>query len=133
MYPSIEHDANSWSSLQKMRLSRYNSAYSSHFPTRLAANNMTSIEYRELTTNEEYFQLGELEIIIWDLPAREAVSNTTLHVLHHTGGCVLGAYDGDKMIGFAFGFAMHKEKRLWSHVHKGRFCYKSCVLYKQAL
>lgn len=73
------------------------------------------IDYRELTTMDEFRQLITLELLIWQMEPGEAISSHILRVAQHVGGCIIGAYDNDEMIGFAVAFPM-RDGRLWSHI-----------------
>lgn len=75
-----------------------------------------TIDYRICTTNEEYEQVKQLEMLIWDVAARDAITFHTMHILTHTGGVVLGAFDGEMMVGMAVGFATHDPNIMWSHM-----------------
>ena len=75
-----------------------------------------AIDYRHLTTTETFEQVTDLEILIWQVDPRHAVTFHTLHIIVHTGGCVIGAWDGAQLVGFVIGFAMHDTDRLWSHI-----------------
>ncbi|MGJ3237115.1 MAG: GNAT family N-acetyltransferase [Anaerolineae bacterium] len=74
------------------------------------------VSYRPCTTNAEYEQIKALEVAIWQMPAHEAITTHTLHVLTHNGGLALGAFDEGRMIGMAVAFATRHPQRLWSHM-----------------
>lgn len=74
-----------------------------------------AIEYRVCTENPEFEQVTDMEILVWGMGERDVVSPHTLHVLTHAGGNVMGAFDGEQMIGCTVAFAMREPKRLWSH------------------
>lgn len=75
-----------------------------------------AIEYRVCTTNAEFEQASDMEKIVWGMDDRTLISPHTLHVLTHAGGNVMGAFEGDKMIGCTIAFAMREAGRLWSHI-----------------
>ncbi len=77
-----------------------------------------NIVYRAIESIEELEQVVDLEIIVWDLPARDATPAGLLHAMVCNGSLVLGAFDGDKLIGMALMFpsSRHKYKLLWSHM-----------------
>jgi len=60
----------------------------------------------------------DLEMLVWGLPARDAVPSGLLHAMVNTGSLVVGAYEGNKLIGMALMFPTdrNKHKRLWSHM-----------------
>jgi len=75
-----------------------------------------AIEYRVCTKNDEFEQATDMEILVWGMNDRNVISPHTLHVLTHAGGNVMGAFDGERMIGCTIAFAMREPKRLWSHI-----------------
>jgi predicted GNAT superfamily acetyltransferase len=74
------------------------------------------ITYRVVTEQKDFIQVAYLEQFIWNMEALDVVSPHFLKVIAHTGGCVVGAFDGDTMVGCAFALAMRGEPRLWSHI-----------------
>lgn len=72
---------------------------------------MNSIEIRDLSTYDEFLQVQELHQIIWGLPEGAGLYPPMLNTAAHNGGIVLGAFDGEKMVGFGFGFlGMHQNQ-----------------------
>ena len=59
---------------------------------------------RLLETIEEMEQVEELQRLVWPGSETDVVPAHLLITLAHNGGLVLGAYDGEKMVGLAFGF-----------------------------
>ncbi len=55
---------------------------------------MTAFDYRVLDTLDEFEAAVALEIAIWGLHPRDAVPVNLLRALQHSGGSLLGAYDG---------------------------------------
>ncbi len=78
---------------------------------------MPVLEYRVLNTLDEFETAHSLEIAIWGLHPRDAVPVNMLCALQHSGGSLLGAYDGDTLIGIALAFPARSGDRwlLWSH------------------
>jgi chorismate synthase len=74
------------------------------------------LSYRSCTSSEDYEAISDLEILIWKMSERQSISPDVLHVLTHTGGHVLGAFDGDTLVGFTIAFATRDPDRLWSHI-----------------
>ncbi|SES92693.1 Predicted acetyltransferase, GNAT superfamily [Oceanobacillus limi] len=73
------------------------------------------IQIRRLTTIEELYQMAEVEEAVWVAPP------TPIHQTYtasYNGGLMLGAFDGDKMIGFQYSFAGFDGKKpyLCSHM-----------------
>ncbi|WP_028776906.1 hypothetical protein [Shimazuella kribbensis] len=62
-----------------------------------------NIQIRLLTSPEELEQVRDLEAKVWDGDDPTPVHQTATAVKH--GGIVLGAYDGDQLIGFQYSFA----------------------------
>lgn len=77
-----------------------------------------SLQYRDLITPDEFQQAVDLQKPIWDMDDREAVPYHVLIAMQHGGGVVLGAFDGDRLIGFSAGFLASREGKLlhWSHI-----------------
>jgi len=61
-----------------------------------------SITIRDLHTYPEFIQVQTLHRSIWGL--EEGLYPPLLNTAAHNGGVVLGAFDGDTMIGFSFAF-----------------------------
>lgn len=59
---------------------------------------------RILETIEEMEQVEELQRVVWLGSETDVVPSHLLITLAHNGGLVLGAYEGDKMVGTLFGF-----------------------------
>ncbi len=62
------------------------------------------IEIRDLHTYAEFENLRQLHQVIWDMPPGAGLYPPMLNTAAANGGVVLGAFDGDRMIGFSFGF-----------------------------
>lgn len=76
-----------------------------------------SISYRVCTSNEDYDAIHDLELIIWNMPSpAEAVASHMMHIVAHTGGMVMGAFDGERIVGLAVALATKYPGRLWSHM-----------------
>jgi predicted GNAT superfamily acetyltransferase len=73
------------------------------------------IVYRACT-NAEFDAVSELEMLVWKMSERQSISSDVLTMLSHTGGGVLGAFDGEKLVGFTIAFATNEVGRLWSHI-----------------
>ncbi|HLF91696.1 MAG TPA: hypothetical protein VI451_22340 [Anaerolineales bacterium] len=61
-----------------------------------------SITIRDLKTYDEFLQVQALHRIIWGL--EEGLYPPLLNTAANNGGLVLGAFDGEKMVGFSFAF-----------------------------
>lgn len=76
------------------------------------------MEYRVLDTTADFEAAVDLEIAVWGLAPRDAVPGNLLRALTHGGGSLIGAYDGEKLIGVALGFPARSDDRwvFWSHM-----------------
>ena len=79
---------------------------------------MPLLTYRDLTTLEEFAQVVELERVIWGPGYDEVVPVPILAVTVMRGGILVGAFDGDVMIGFVYSLAGLKSGKpmQWSHM-----------------
>ena len=79
---------------------------------------MSEFTYRDLTTLEEFAQVVELERQIWGPGYDEVVPVPILAVSVHRGGVLIGAFDGDRMIGFVYSLPgiKHGKATQWSHM-----------------
>ena len=75
--------------------------------------------YKILTQWEEYQQVVDLEVAVWGMDdAKEAVPANMLHATVENGAVLVGAYDAERLIGFAYGFPARENGDwwLWSHM-----------------
>jgi predicted GNAT superfamily acetyltransferase len=63
-----------------------------------------TITIRSLETQEEFMAAEELQAEIWPGDRLEIAPRHVLLTVAHNGGLVLGAFDGQQLIGFLFGF-----------------------------
>ncbi len=66
-------------------------------------SNQPSIDIRPITTLGDMEQAEELQRITWGIADLEVVCVHVLHALHHNGSPLIGAYDGDRLVGFCLG------------------------------
>lgn len=80
-----------------------------------ASNPSQEIEVRHCDTLGEYQECVKLEAALWgeDL----AVPSAIFVVAHHTGGQILGAYDGGKMVGFTLALVGERGGKPFLHSH----------------
>lgn len=65
----------------------------------------SEIEIRPVHTIEEYYQAEEVQRLAWNMPdSAEVVPLHLLITVQKNEGLVLGAWDGEQMVGFLFGF-----------------------------
>lgn len=72
------------------------------------------IEYRSLSKPLEFAAVCDMEQTVWGMDPAQVIAVHTQHVIVHTGGCIIGAFDDERMIGVVVGFATNGD-RLWSH------------------
>jgi predicted GNAT superfamily acetyltransferase len=79
---------------------------------------MSSYTYRDLTTLDEFGQVVELERQIWGPGYVDVVPVSILAVSVHRGGILIGAFDGEQMIGFVYSLPAIKDGKAtqWSHM-----------------
>jgi chorismate synthase len=79
---------------------------------------MQGITYRDLTSLAEFATVVDLELEIWGPGYMEPVPVPILVVTVKRGGILIGAFAGDRMIGFAYSLAGLKNGRpmQWSHM-----------------
>ena len=63
------------------------------------------IEIRVLTDLEEFREAAKLQGVIWGFSEMDSVPPRLFIVNKHVGGIALGAFDGQRMIGFSFAMA----------------------------
>lgn len=65
----------------------------------------------------EFHAIEDLQKEAWQFSDLDVVPAATLIATQHAGGIVLGAFDGDLMIGFAYGFPAFEAGRASLHSH----------------
>lgn len=76
------------------------------------------IACREVHEIAELERIVDLEILVWEMNPRDAVPVNTLKTLMHNGGSVIGAYEGDTLVGFTVALPARRGQDwlLWSHM-----------------
>jgi predicted GNAT superfamily acetyltransferase len=77
-----------------------------------------SIVVRKCTTLEEFRRCVELQQEIWGEADLEIEPSTMFVVARMTGGQVLGAFDGEKMVGFTMAVVGLRGKTVYLHSHQ---------------
>ena len=72
---------------------------------------------RDVESDAEFHAIEVIQKEAWGFNDLDTVPAATLMATQHAGGIVLGAFAGDKMIGFAHGFAAYEEGRASIHSH----------------
>ena len=76
------------------------------------------VTYRDLHTLDEFAEVVELEREIWGPGYDEVVPVPILAITTHRGGILIGAFDGERMIGFVYSLPGIKQRQptQWSHM-----------------
>jgi predicted GNAT superfamily acetyltransferase len=76
------------------------------------------VSLRILDSIPDFEKVVDLEIAVWGLNPRDAVPANLLHVVVPNGGLLIGAYDGDHLVGLAYAFPIWRggKRLLWSHM-----------------
>ena len=72
---------------------------------------------RDAQGEAEHHAIEDLQKEAWGFDDLDTVPAATLMATQHAGGMVLGAFEGDLMIGFAYGFAAWDGRRPSLHSH----------------
>lgn len=72
---------------------------------------------REAHSDTDYQEVEEIQRNAWGFEDLDIVPGDTMRAGQHAGGMVLCAFEGERMIGFAFGFPALEEGRVSIHSH----------------
>ncbi|PYX96045.1 MAG: hypothetical protein DMG71_07215 [Acidobacteria bacterium] len=72
---------------------------------------------RDITALGDLLQVEELEKTVWALSDQDVMPLTLIIASKEAGNIWLGAFDGDKLVGFAFGFLGRENGRTMIHSH----------------
>ncbi len=75
------------------------------------------IVIRDLETIEDLRKMGPVEKEVWGLDDRDVAPMTLLIAAKEAGSVFLGAFDGQAMVGFAFGFPSIERGHIGIHSH----------------
>ena len=75
------------------------------------------IVVRDIDGQAEMRFVEELQKEVWGLPDLDVVPLTQLVAAKASGGVVIGAFDRDILVGFAYGFAGYEEGHVTHHSH----------------
>lgn len=64
---------------------------------------MNDIQIRSITDVEDVNQVERVQIKTWGIPDRDVIPRRLLHALQFNGACLIGAFDGEELVGFVFG------------------------------
>ena len=72
---------------------------------------------REIKGADEIRAVEDLQKEVWGLPDLDVVPFTQLVAAMASGGVLIGAFDGENLIGFVYGFVGYEEGRTTHHSH----------------
>jgi predicted GNAT superfamily acetyltransferase len=75
------------------------------------------IDIRSVSTLEEFARCVALQIAVWGYNDGDTVPRRVFVVAERIGGQVLGAFDGDTMVGFAMSLPGYRDGRSYLHSH----------------
>src|SRR5690242_19079522 len=75
------------------------------------------VEIRACTSNSEFNECVGLQRAVWHFADLDIVTPDLLLVTAKTGGQVLGAFDGGRMIGFMYSVPALRDKLVYLHSH----------------
>ncbi len=77
-----------------------------------------TIQYRAIQTAAEIEQAVAIHEAIWSVGERDSIPAHLIRAVQHAGGLVLGAFDGELLVGFSLGFIGKRGEQIlhWSHI-----------------
>lgn len=75
------------------------------------------IVIRQLIDMDDLSATVDLQKAVWRMHDVEVSSPHTLRAIAHSGGAVLGAVEGQQLVGFCFGFGTLRDGELWLWSH----------------
>ncbi len=76
-----------------------------------------SVEIRDFEKPSDYEACAQLQVEVWGFSAADAVPPLHLIAMHHYGGILVGAFEGERMVGFVCGFSGWDRGRVFHHSH----------------
>ena len=76
-----------------------------------------NIHIREIDKLAEMRAVEELQKEVWGIPDLDVVPLTHLVAVKEAGGVLIGAFDGDTLVGFVYGFPSFERGQLAHHSH----------------
>jgi predicted GNAT superfamily acetyltransferase len=80
-------------------------------------HNETGIEIRPLTTLEEFERCVVLQLEVWGYSDGDLIPRRVFLVAQRIGGQVLGAFDGETIVGFAMALPGYRNGHAYLHSH----------------
>jgi len=72
---------------------------------------------RDVEGDDELHTIEDIQREVWGFSDLDIVPHATLIATQYAGGITLGAFDGDRMIGFAYGFPSLESGKIAIHSH----------------
>jgi predicted GNAT superfamily acetyltransferase len=82
-----------------------------------AAPEISNIRIREIDEPAEMRAVEQLQKEVWGVPDLDVVPLTHLVAAKEAGGVLIGAFDGDTLVGFVYGFPSFERGKLAHHSH----------------
>ncbi|PWT89380.1 MAG: hypothetical protein C5B55_11485 [Blastocatellia bacterium] len=77
----------------------------------------SNIKIREITEPAEMRPVEDLQREVWGVPDLDVVPVTHLVATKEAGGVLIGAYDGENLVGFVYGFPAFEHGQMAHHSH----------------
>src|SRR6185295_20426367 len=82
-----------------------------------AAPEISSITIRDIDEPAEMRAVEELQKEVWGIPDLDVVPLTHLVAAKEAGGVLIGAFDGETLVGFVYGFPSFEHGQVAHHSH----------------
>ena len=82
-----------------------------------SAPEISQITIREIDDHAQMRAVEELQKEVWRTPDLDVVPLTQLVAVKEAGGVLIGAFDGETLVGFIYGFPSYELGRLAHHSH----------------
>lgn len=76
-----------------------------------------TIQIHEIVDEKHIRAAEQLQKEVWEIPDLDVVPATQMIAACHAGGVLIGAFDGDLMVGFAYGFVGLEDGKMTHHSH----------------
>jgi predicted GNAT superfamily acetyltransferase len=78
---------------------------------------ISDIEIRDINGAKELRTVEELQREVWGVPDIDVVPLTQMVAVQAAGGVVIGAFDGENLVGFVYGFVSYEHGQTAHHSH----------------
>jgi predicted GNAT superfamily acetyltransferase len=82
-----------------------------------SAPEISKIQIREIVVVAEMRAVEELQKEVWGIPDLDVVPATHLVAAREAGGVLIGAFEGEMLVGFVYGFPSFERGQLAHHSH----------------